>query len=483
METSASLAESTAAWALTYLVHSTLLLGGVYLVTRLRLVSSNELRETLWRVALLGGLATASLPSLAGFRPAGGNLELSRIGDLLAGQAQATSPTTDAQRAAGDDRRTWPRQGKMSVFDLGGLRLPPGEFSSIPFPLLDWPSDLSLPPTWIPRLRDLGEEQGGAALRRRPSVQRQRIEVWIDRDGLRERLTLSRSGVVASSSLPEQDPLVGWAELREGSWTSPLLRIWWAVSGVLLFKLLLSKLLLRRRLAGRREAPLSQSALILDELRKASGRRRPIRLTLSKTLASPVVLGSSEICIPERAERELSGEHKAALLAHELAHIVRRDDFWLLLAAVLERLFFFQPLNRLAARRLRDEAEYLCDDWAVRQTGQGRSLAQCLAEVAAWIQGERQPVWMPAMTGSQSVFVSRIRRLCETDQRPAGMRWPRRAAAGALMLAAVSALAPAIRAVSPPEPKTEPVRFSPPPVSISVQPAVIEIHRSRVYRL
>ena len=46
-------------WLLTYLVHSTLLLGGAWLLTR-GPARVAHLRETVWRVALLGALVTTT---------------------------------------------------------------------------------------------------------------------------------------------------------------------------------------------------------------------------------------------------------------------------------------------------------------------------------------------------------------------------------------------------------------------------------------
>lgn len=48
------------AWLLTYLLHSTLLLGGAWLLERLGAVRSPAARDSLWKVALLGGLVTAT---------------------------------------------------------------------------------------------------------------------------------------------------------------------------------------------------------------------------------------------------------------------------------------------------------------------------------------------------------------------------------------------------------------------------------------
>ena len=57
------LAHPILAWATTWLVHSTLLLGGVYLFERLRPHSAPRLREHLWRVAVFISLISASAVS------------------------------------------------------------------------------------------------------------------------------------------------------------------------------------------------------------------------------------------------------------------------------------------------------------------------------------------------------------------------------------------------------------------------------------
>lgn len=48
-------------WLGTYALHSTALLGGVIVFERLRTSASPALRETLWRIALLASIATATL--------------------------------------------------------------------------------------------------------------------------------------------------------------------------------------------------------------------------------------------------------------------------------------------------------------------------------------------------------------------------------------------------------------------------------------
>src|SRR2546429_8946910 len=117
-------------------------------------------------------------------------------------------------------------------------------------------------------------------------------------------------------------------------------------------------------------------AATLADLQRTTGYRRRVRLTMARTISSPVALGLSEICVPELALSELGAEQQRSMLAHELAHLARRDSVWLAGASLIERFFFFQPLNRLARRELETTAEYLSDEWAMRKTGSAGFLSE-----------------------------------------------------------------------------------------------------------
>src|SRR5258708_16690304 len=51
-------------WGATYLLHSSCLLAGVWVLLKIRPAAGHALREALWKVALVGGVATASLQML-----------------------------------------------------------------------------------------------------------------------------------------------------------------------------------------------------------------------------------------------------------------------------------------------------------------------------------------------------------------------------------------------------------------------------------
>lgn len=156
----------------------------------------------------------------------------------------------------------------------------------------------------------------------------------------------------------------------------------------------------------------------LETLRAEAGIRRSIRLTESDALSAPIALGRTEICLPLRAVGGLLEEQRIAMLAHELAHLERRDPFYLIAFAALTRVLWFQPLNRIARDRFAANAEFACDAWAARFAGGPLPMAQCLTEVAAWLiepadlrsQHASQP-FAAAMARRGSPLVERITRL------------------------------------------------------------------------
>src|SRR6185503_11673141 len=150
-----------------------------------------------------------------------------------------------------------------------------------------------------------------------------------------------------------------------------------------------------------------------EALGQAAGTRAPIRLTTSATCAVPLALAGRQVVLPERFLEQLDAEQQHAALAHEIAHVLRRDPGWRVLAAMLERAFFFQPLNRIARARLAESAEFLCDQWAVQHTRAPLALARCLSAVAAWTSPESDELLEGAspMAHSDSPLVRRVTRI------------------------------------------------------------------------
>jgi beta-lactamase regulating signal transducer with metallopeptidase domain len=360
-------------WVLTYLVHSTVLIVLIWAVTTFVPRTPLSLKETLWKVALLGGIFTASLQMAAGVGSPWGDLEMPRAlgGEKIAVTSAAGAAKVETPRTVEETRRVY-------VHENGGLRI----------------------------------------------------------HATRERKATPAAAVI---SAPSHAPAL------PGPWRFIVLGLLGAGSLFAVARLLLSARRLRAQLRSRRdviEDPVLESFLNLCQ--KAELKRRP-RLTASPHLRSPVALPGHEICLPERAVDSLTPPQQEGMLAHEIAHLVRRDPAWQIIATVVEAIFFFQPLNHLARRKMQETAEFQCDDWAARHTGSGVHLAKCLAEVAGWVEeGPPASPLASAMAGDASPIVRRIKRLLHDGRRMSGTHPVARVGSTLAVLGLVTWLAPGV---------------------------------------
>lgn len=243
----------------------------------------------------------------------------------------------------------------------------------------------------------------------------------------------------AWTQTPESaNPVSGWNLLVLG-----LIVGWVATSLGLIVRLAVANIRFLRSISDRRVRIDGALVDMLEVLKRDTNYRRPVRLSLSADCATPVAIGTREICLPVRFASDLDIEQQRAGLAHELAHLRRHDPVWQFVAAVIESVFFFQPLNRLIRNRLRQTAELLSDDWAATATGSPTALARCLSEVASWAGSCQLPRHAVAMVEGGSPLLVRIRRLAgPSPARPAGPST--RAGASLAVVAGVGLLAPTV---------------------------------------
>jgi len=141
--------------------------------------------------------------------------------------------------------------------------------------------------------------------------------------------------------------------------------------------------------------------------------RRPVRLLESAADRPPAAFGIFRwsIVLPQALVPTLQADELRALLGHEVAHLARGDALWLWIGRILCACFAFQPLNFLARAQLRLAAEFLSDEWAVRNSASRFALARCLTRVAEWSAHlAPQPVELAAV-GPRSNLSDRVERL------------------------------------------------------------------------
>lgn len=188
-----------------------------------------------------------------------------------------------------------------------------------------------------------------------------------------------------------------------------LVLLWAGFSLALLFRLLVSAGDLRWQLATRETVDSGRAHRIASDLRKRAGLRW-LKVSASPSLTTPFTLPGGEIVLPDWALKLPEAKLKA-MLAHETAHVARRDPYWVIAAGLVQALFFFQPLNLLARRKLAAMAEYACDEWALTICGSGRALAECIAECAHRYLHGPAGAFGAAMAASRSEVVKRAERL------------------------------------------------------------------------
>ncbi|HUD43409.1 MAG TPA: M56 family metallopeptidase [Dokdonella sp.] len=163
-----------------------------------------------------------------------------------------------------------------------------------------------------------------------------------------------------------------------------------------------------------------------------------VRVTPAVT--GPMALPHAIVLLPRWSEA-LSAEQQRAMLAHELAHLQRRDPYWRIVQHAALLPLFFHPLAWHARRRLESLAEDACDAAAADLLGSGRPLAECLATCLSHAHsGPRMPTFAATMAHDASPVVRRVQRLLE--ETPMSIRpssaWLRGGASAAVVLALLS---------------------------------------------
>ncbi len=312
-------------WLLTYLLHSTAFYGLAKLLVKFPAFAHNKAKEILWKVALCGGLVTASIQVFTG---------------------------------AGVFTNTLTTQNEV-----------------ISSSVVENPENLANTET----------------------------SNFLENQGLSKIVTINTPNA-AHALVPASNP----NESTTFSIFEIVVSVWLVATVLLAIRLFIQKYLFFKAIVPREKIKDEQLLFTLFKLCSLGGIEQQIVLTFSEKLYSPLAIGKGEICLPARSLTELSPEQQQSMLAHELAHVVRKDYLWLKLFNFLETVVFFQPLNRLMRIELQEITEQRCDEWAIRSTGKAKPLADCLVKVAEWITEPNSLRFASGMALHQSSLRQRI---------------------------------------------------------------------------
>ncbi|HWI16579.1 MAG TPA: M56 family metallopeptidase [Vicinamibacterales bacterium] len=260
-----------------------------------------------------------------------------------------------------------------------------------------------------------------------PAVNVQRTElIVIESPGAAE------SGVGVTTSVDRVGPLKPAAAI---DWQSVAYRVW--LGGVAMSSaLLLIGVLWLRWLGsrGRQAGPAWQEAA--DAVRAQLGVTRPVRLIVTNHPALLVTWGvvSPVILLPDDADT-WTADRIRHVVAHEVAHLRRRD--WLIQFATeaIRAINWFNPLFWIACAQIRRDSEHACDDIVLDLGFRGTSYASHLLALARSFSVHGR-TWLPAPSIARpSTLERRVRAMLnpQVDRRPISNQ--RRVAIAAVLLA------------------------------------------------
>ena len=156
--------------------------------------------------------------------------------------------------------------------------------------------------------------------------------------------------------------------------------LWAAVLTIIAIRALFAHAVLRRLVVESDPAP-HRVQQIADGL---AG--RPMLVRLHPDPPVPFVTGLLRpiILLPEGMGAELDGPELEMVLAHEIAHIERRDTISGLFCFACQAIFFFHPAIWIARKEWQIARESACDQAAMRRTGaSARDYAALLIKISA----------------------------------------------------------------------------------------------------
>jgi len=143
-----------------------------------------------------------------------------------------------------------------------------------------------------------------------------------------------------------------------------------------------------------------------------------IRIGESKYVKSPMILGIIKpvILFPVGILNQLDLKETEAILAHELAHFIRKDIYINIIQTLIEVLFYYHPAIWWISANIRLEREICCDDLAVSFLGNNIQYAKTLVKMQDIYITGTSPQLALNFSKKESFFSNRIKRILNMAQ-------------------------------------------------------------------
>jgi len=237
-------------------------------------------------------------------------------------------------------------------------------------------------------------------------------------------------------------------------WDDPTPLVLLAYVGGLLMaggRLLAGLLTLRRWTRGAREITCPLWLAAFERTRKDAAVGERLRLMVSGAVPSPLSWGFLRPVILIDPDTLAEADEADAILAHEVAHVARRDWVALILTRIAAALFWFNPIVWLLEREIVQQAEEAADCAAAAHVEPAR-YAQTLL---SWAQGGARALPANSIAPRGSALGRRVRAILDrrTRELPSGSALTRFAVLLCIAIAAPVAAMKLVQAAAPEAPE------------------------------
>ncbi|UYO02600.1 M56 family metallopeptidase [Paenibacillus sp. PSB04] len=220
------------------------------------------------------------------------------------------------------------------------------------------------------------------------------------------------SEVPAFESGPVQESGFWWNGFKQIGFANTLMSVW--LAGVLLFsaKTVCDQLRLKQALRTGRKIDMPLLSAVFHETKQQIGVKRNVQFVASERIPGPAVVGfrNPAIVISPSLLITLKKDQLQYILAHEFAHIQRRDVAVNWLMHIILIIHWFNPLLWLAVRKARQDQEMACDACALNRMSpqQNNAYGQTIIHVLEHYSGNQR---QPGLAGLSATHKQMKRRL------------------------------------------------------------------------
>lgn len=237
---------------------------------------------------------------------------------------------------------------------------------------------------------------------------------YLEKNGTTSLVILSSHGHFETRNLVPSawQTTITWLELHQKA----IVITWLLGIGIFSLRLLGSWLYIEFLIKSKLPIVSLVQSNLISNLKAHFGIKQEINISESQHIQSPMLVGwlKTVILFPIGVINQLESEEIEAILAHELAHLVRKDIWINVAQTMIEALLYYHPAIWWISTNIRVERENCCDELAISYTGDHIKYAKTLVKMQELSLSN--PALAMNFSKKNSFFANRIKRILKMTQ-------------------------------------------------------------------